>query len=60
VNDLLDNEAARRVAAIAAQYLDVVHPLPGPFLAGDRAIDYDFTVRMPTKTGLLDHIHGQD
>jgi hypothetical protein len=58
VTDLLDNEAARRVAAIAAQHLDVVHPLPGPFLAGNASIDYDFSVRMPTKTGLLDHIRG--
>jgi len=56
--DLLGHETARRIAGIAAHHLDVVDPLPGPFRSGNEEVEYDFGVRMPTKTGLLDHIRG--
>jgi hypothetical protein len=53
---LLDHESARRAAEIAAHHLDVVDPLTGPFLNGNVEVEYDFGVRMPTKTGQLDHV----
>lgn len=56
IADLLGHESARRVAAIAAEHLEVVDVLPGPFLPDDPRFDYDFSIRMPTKTELLDHI----
>jgi hypothetical protein len=54
--DLLGHEPARRIAGIAAEHFEVVDPLAGPFLSGNTEVEYDFTVRMPTKTGQLDHI----
>jgi hypothetical protein len=54
--ELLDHESARRAAGIAARHLDVVDPLTGPFLNGNVEVEYDFGVRMSTKTGQLDHI----
>jgi hypothetical protein len=54
--ELLGHAAARRIAEIAAAHLDVVDPLPGPFISGRTRVDYDFGVRMPTPTELLDHI----
>ncbi|HEY7032363.1 MAG TPA: hypothetical protein VH482_13575 [Thermomicrobiales bacterium] len=58
IADLLGHESAHWVAGIAAQYLDVVDVLPGPFLPDDPRFDYDFSIRMPTETELLDHIRG--
>jgi len=56
--DLLGYETARRIAGIASEHLEVVDVLPGPFQSGNTWVEYDFGVRMPTKTGLLDHIRG--
>lgn len=49
--DLLGNETARRAAAIAADHLEVVEKLQGPFYAGNDPVEYDFAVRMPIEKG---------
>jgi hypothetical protein len=49
--DLLGHETARRAAAIATEHLEMVHPLQGPFLAGNNPVEYDFSVRMPIGKG---------
>jgi hypothetical protein len=56
--DLLDNELARAVGRIAAEHFQVVDALPGPYYAGPGVELYDFGVRMPARTGQLDHIRG--
>jgi hypothetical protein len=54
--DLLGHDAARRIAALASEHLEIVDPLPGPFISGETEVEYDFGVRMPTKTERLAHI----
>jgi hypothetical protein len=53
--DLLDNDLARRVAGIAANHLAVVTDLPPSSLSDAPEVEYDFGVRMPTKTEHLPH-----
>ena len=59
IPDLLGHESAHRIAGIVAQHVPVVDVLPGPFLPDDPRFDYDFSVRMPTATGRLDHIRDE-
>jgi hypothetical protein len=54
--DLLGHDAARRIADVASQHFEIVDPLPGPFVSGTEEVEYDFGVRMPTRTELLPHI----
>jgi hypothetical protein len=58
VADLLGHESAHRIASIVAEHVQVVDVLPGPFLPNDPRFDYDFSLRMPTRTEQLDHIRG--
>jgi len=48
---LLNHETARRAAAIAAEHLQVVDRLHGPFLSGNDPVNYDFSVRMTIDKG---------
>lgn len=54
--ELIGTDLARDVARIAAEHFPVVDDLPPPWLEGNNEVSYDFDVRMPTRTGLLDHI----
>jgi hypothetical protein len=54
--ELIGTELARAVARIAAEHFEVVDELPGPWLAGNERVSYDFSLKMPTRLDLLDHI----
>jgi hypothetical protein len=46
--EMLDNDVARRVAAIAAEHLVIADDIPSQLLGDDTEVIYDFSVRMPT------------
>jgi hypothetical protein len=54
--DLIGHDVARRVAQLAAEHVPIVDDLPGPFLAGQEEIAYDFEGIQPPRTAALDHI----
>ena len=52
--DLLGHDIARRVARIAGEHLPIVDKFPPSSLGDDATVEYDFGVRMPTRTaGML-------
>jgi hypothetical protein len=52
--DLLGHPTARQLARLVTEHVTAADDLPGPFANADAV--YDFGIRMPTRTALLDHI----
>jgi hypothetical protein len=56
---LVDLDVARRVARLAADHLQPAADLPHHTVGNEGDVEYDFGIRMPTRTELLDHIRSQ-